>query len=459
MGILSSLIGGVASLGATAMGNSAAMEQQKREQDFNAKQAELNRQYQTNEREATQAYNTSEREAAQQWNLDMWNKQNEYNDPAAQMQRMVDAGINPNAAAQGISGNGSTAGQVAASSGASSTPGSGSVATTPSIAGFLGENISNSVNTLWQNLAMQKDIQGKQLDNDLKGKELGTYDERFRLTKDEIGARIDEINKNVEDKDADIKLKQQQFDFLEDMNPVQLNTAKLLYTKTESEIGYIDQQIENLKKQYDLTDEQIKNVKANTDLTGEQIKNVQADTEMKEANTDLIGAQGDLTKAQEGLVKAQKLYQDRENVVKKIEVDAAKYGISFGAPDFWNLYNFQKKTGQDPTKTLLKPTFKKERREKWRDFGINLIGDTGNALINAGASWITNPLGMSGAFGSRTLDGWRPSKAPNSAKFTSEGSNPKDFKNSNSSVTSGNSSFYGTSDEDILKLWHNRGWE
>lgn len=32
------------------------------------------------------------------WNLDMWNRQNEYNSPRAQVQRLIDAGLNPNLA-------------------------------------------------------------------------------------------------------------------------------------------------------------------------------------------------------------------------------------------------------------------------------------------------------------------------------------------------------------------------
>lgn len=43
-----------------------------------------------------------------QWNLDMWNRQNEYNSPLAQMQRLKDAGLNPNM----VYGNGSAANQA-----------------------------------------------------------------------------------------------------------------------------------------------------------------------------------------------------------------------------------------------------------------------------------------------------------------------------------------------------------
>lgn len=44
---------------------------------------------------AQQEYQTSEREASQKWQHQMWNLQNEYNTPKAQMLRMKAAGLNP----------------------------------------------------------------------------------------------------------------------------------------------------------------------------------------------------------------------------------------------------------------------------------------------------------------------------------------------------------------------------
>lgn len=435
MGIISSLIGGMFTLGGQGLANAGARNQQEREQAFNAEQAQINRDYQTSEREAVQeyntgereaaqsyntgereaaqayntsereaaqAYNTSEREAAQQWNLDMWNRENAYNDPRAQMERMVAAGINPNAVASGIAGNGSVAGSVASSSGASvsgasssgasvsgasSSAGSGSVATTPSIAGFIGQNIANSANTLWQNLSMQKEVKGQELDNDLKEKNLGVFDEEHALNQEHLRSVINEINKNVEDKDADIKLKEQQLSFLADMNPIQLKTANAMYSKVSAEVRQIDQQIENLKKQYSLTDAQIRNLNADTVKTG--------------AETELIGAQQDLTESEKALTDLRALYQEKENIVKGLEAGAAEQGISFSAPDFWNMYNFERKTGQNAVDTLMKAANKQERKRVWRQVGANLVEETGKSLVNAGASWISNPLGLSRAFGNR----------------------------------------------------------
>lgn len=43
----------------------------------------------------SQLYNTAERLDQNAWNLEMWHKQNEYDSPQAQKQRLLDAGINP----------------------------------------------------------------------------------------------------------------------------------------------------------------------------------------------------------------------------------------------------------------------------------------------------------------------------------------------------------------------------
>jgi hypothetical protein len=90
--------------------------------EFNASEALKNRDFQT-----------SEREASQQWNLDQWNRENAYNDPSAQRARMEAAGFNP------YNMNIDTG--SASTSGAQSSPGSGSQATAsqvPSLPAYTG---------------------------------------------------------------------------------------------------------------------------------------------------------------------------------------------------------------------------------------------------------------------------------------------------------------------------------
>lgn len=49
-------------------------------------------------------WQTQEREASQQWTLDQWNRENEYNSPAAQAARLIAAGFSPLAALDGAGG-------------------------------------------------------------------------------------------------------------------------------------------------------------------------------------------------------------------------------------------------------------------------------------------------------------------------------------------------------------------
>lgn len=102
--------------------------------EFNASEALKNRDFQT-----------SEREASQQWNLDQWNRENAYNDPSAQRARMEAAGFNPY--------NMNIDAGSASTSGAQSSPGSGSQASAsqvPSLPAYTGytadfQNIASGI--------------------------------------------------------------------------------------------------------------------------------------------------------------------------------------------------------------------------------------------------------------------------------------------------------------------------
>lgn len=72
-----------------------------------AKQARKNRAHQLNLLHQQQDWSAQMAEKQNQWNIDQWNRENEYNSPAAQMERYELAGINPyNAASSGQIGSG-----------------------------------------------------------------------------------------------------------------------------------------------------------------------------------------------------------------------------------------------------------------------------------------------------------------------------------------------------------------
>lgn len=108
----------------SAAANITTAQLDKKNREWYEEQYQIMREYNNHQREMAQEYNTMERLSAQEWSESMWNmtfdKTNEYNTPANQMQRLQAAGINPNAAAAAIGG-GPAAGQsVPVSSGASS---------------------------------------------------------------------------------------------------------------------------------------------------------------------------------------------------------------------------------------------------------------------------------------------------------------------------------------------------
>lgn len=228
------LTGGTSLLG-SLIGAGAGLIQGAQERKFNARQAALNREFQT-----------SEREAAQEWNLEQWNRENEYNTPEAQMQRMVAAGINPNIAAQAIGGNATSPGQVRTSGQ------SGSQASAPgSIAGSLMDIVGNSVNTMWQNINQQRDAEGKETDNAWK-------DRLYGKQMEEADARITEMLSSAAKNDQDRKNAEE--------------TGKWIAQRSEAEIKVMNQTLTNLKKEWDQMNAEIKKTEAETGVLEENKK-------------------------------------------------------------------------------------------------------------------------------------------------------------------------------------------
>lgn len=77
----------------------------------NRKLAEQQNQYNQQLQQRAFDYNSQQSELEYQRNLEQWNRENEYNTPASQMQRYIDAGLNPNL----IYGSGTSAGTAASS--------------------------------------------------------------------------------------------------------------------------------------------------------------------------------------------------------------------------------------------------------------------------------------------------------------------------------------------------------
>lgn len=238
-----------------------AKDQLETEMAFNAEQAALNRQFQ----------------------VDMWEKNNLYNSPEAQLKRLMAAGVNPNM----MFGNGYNA--------VGSSAPSGSQATSPgSIAnGFLSHTA--------QVANLMANAQKNKSDADLNKVQL-TYDEltfgqrvkAIELSNEETRKRIDNL---IQDKD------------------IQRKTFDLLALKSSEELRIMREQLNVLRTQW------LSNLKS--------IEKTDQDIIESQARVDLLGKQSES--------------QDIQNKLKSIELEFCKItGFPLGTPVEERLFSLYK---------------------------------------------------------------------------------------------------------------------
>lgn len=202
----------------SAAGQNQALSQLQMEQNFNSAEAQKNRDFQ----------------------LEMWNADNEYNSPVAQLERLKQAGINPNA----------MFGSSGYSPVASSAPAGAQAASSASIASSLLLQDAQLANLIANTRNTNRDA-------DIKEQEYAynnvTFNERVKSLKyanNESKARLDKIV-------ADTDLQKQAFEFLARKNEQELNNLRELGNKYRAEIKHID-------KQNDVSDAQIEYLDAQT---------------------------------------------------------------------------------------------------------------------------------------------------------------------------------------------------
>lgn len=183
---------------------------------------------------------------------------NNYMSPQARMAQMRAAGINPNAAAQGISG--------------SSAPQMNAAAPTSAFSS-LGEQLGNSVNNALtaENLAANT----KKVETEAEGQDLMN-----KVTEVELGMKPDMLTAELEEKKA----------HAEEMR----------------------QNVTNLKKELDRIDQEIKNLKAQETLIIAQEGQVAYENRLKEAQTKREQADEALAKANKELAEVNKEIQEKE---------------------------------------------------------------------------------------------------------------------------------------------------
>ena len=205
---------------------------------------------------------------ANAFNEYMYNKQNEYNTPAAQMERMKEAGINPLLAAGAISGNGNTAAQPAAGAQGTAT--------------MNGANI----NPIDQMLNIAKTIGTLAQGGNEAGKLFG-FGAENKATIKQIEATA---NKAAEEADFTFWQKRQF-----------RRTMRLMYDQAEKNLELLEANIKNLQATYEKLQQEKFNIASDTNLkvaqTGETLettKNIaykNAEEEFKKQFREIFGIQ------------------------------------------------------------------------------------------------------------------------------------------------------------------------
>lgn len=263
----SSMIGAGANLLGTSWTNSA-----------NAKQAALNRQFQR-----------EERNLQNQWNLDMWNMSNEYNDAESQMERMIAAGINPSAAAQGISG-----APIASGVSQGSTPGAGAQATMQNPLSTLSDVLVNSVNSIWQTEALKANVakteaeaEGQEIANDIAGIDKDIKDATWV---DEVRQREAEADKAI----AEAKLSSHNEEILRSTKTTIVSMKKEELKVLKEEVKIAQQNLTNMKAELEkLKAEKNKinsDINVNTAAIGkmeQETTNLQVDEQIKQLEKEI----------------------------------------------------------------------------------------------------------------------------------------------------------------------------
>lgn len=246
-----------------------------------ARQAELNRQFQREERLATQ-----------EWNLEMWNRENEYNTPKNQLQRLIDAGVNPNSYFNNMSNVANGAPKSSPMSGAQASP----VSPPTSLIGSGIANYYQNKLLASQSKLVDAEAEGQQQNNDVFDVKFFTDIRSAWKQMDVADAQISKYNEEVKKLKSETHGIDLSNAITEQTTQEQIDMIKLTYSTMLIEY-------ENAKKQGNLLDEQIETENKRQDEISSNIAVNNSQVSLNNANQKLIEGkideQDELTKQSE----------------------------------------------------------------------------------------------------------------------------------------------------------------
>lgn len=264
----------IGSLLDTVLGYGFAQEQN----TWNAEQARINRDFQR-----------EERLASQQFNFDMWQLENEYNNPKNQLQRLIDAGVNPNSYFNNMS-------NVSGGS-PKSSPMSGSMATGVQPPSSM---LSTGISNYYQNKVLQAQAnltnaqaEGQVQTNDAFDIKLFTDIRQAWKQMDVADAQIAKYNEEVnklksETHGIDLAnaITEQTTQEQIDMIKLTYETMKVEYQEAQKRVDLLDEQITTEQKRQDEIDTNIAVGKSQIALNNSAIALNNANKEYIEGKTD-----------------------------------------------------------------------------------------------------------------------------------------------------------------------------
>lgn len=290
----------------------AAADLSRANRQFYQEQYDVQRDYNRAERIAAQEYNTSERIAVQDFNMNMWNLNNEYNSPSAQMARMIEAGINPNSAAMAIGQSGGSASPVS-----SSPMSSPSASVSPPGMPQTYNPVEAMASIQNMNANAEQQLSQAHLNQAVADK-----------TREETHGLVIDNNFKPFEKEAHLDYAYTQIDYqvsqkiLTDEQANQIKQMLPLYQgKTTAEISEINAQVQKYSAEYDVLVQQRDLVQAQID--SELHRQSLMDAQQKEAynNAKLADKAIELNDKKISLTDAQKYVEEQNGRLKKLDAD------------------------------------------------------------------------------------------------------------------------------------------
>ena len=298
------------------MANKQQQRNQERQNAWQAEQAQISRDWQADQAALQNEWSEKMNLQQQQWQEGMWNKTNEWNSEGARMQRLLDAGVNPNNAAGLISGN-QTAAQLAQQP---QIPNANPYPSTavPSGGQMSGPTILDGMNAM-ANTKLAS-AQARLVDAQAENQEIknGYQDQ---LSQAELSGAQETVRKIIADREYTDEQKKSLVNFGNDAIAAQagkdraeaLRTLGLMindmkeYQIMDQDYKKKQQELSNLKKEARLIDE-----KVNTEKHNQGYADAAAANQSQQAQTG---------KAQEQKLRSETEGQDIQNKISNVEKD------------------------------------------------------------------------------------------------------------------------------------------